>query len=261
MAIGNPITLTNNVASKVISVTATASQTLFNITGGYRINAISVFRNGVRLADGADFTARDGSSVTLLSPANVSDTLEFQVFDDFRVADAIVSAEATQTINGDLTVTGVLNGVGGVNIGIQSAGQNVTTGVITALNFIGAGNTFVYDTVAKTVDISIAGGGAGAGGTWSNYDSNAGVTTTKKVKIQNNLEVTGVTTSTGGFVGNVTGNVTGNASGSSGSCTGNAATATEATEAIAAKSGSALETSINGKTSPGKAIALSMVFG
>ena len=63
------------------------------------------------------------------------------------------------------------------------------------------------------------------------------------------------------ITGNVTGNVTGNASGSSGSCTGNAATATEATEAIAAKSGSALETSINGKTSPGKAIALSMVFG
>ena len=49
-----------------------------------------------------------------------------------------------------------------------------------------------------------------------------------------------------------------------GALTGNATTATtatEATEAIAAKSGSALETSINGKTSPGKAIALSMVFG
>ena len=72
--------------------------------------------------------------------------------------------------------------------------------------------------------------------------------------------VTGVTTSTS-FSGALTGNVTGNASGSSGSCTGNAATATEATQAIAAKSGSALETSINGKTSPGKAIALSMVFG
>ena len=72
--------------------------------------------------------------------------------------------------------------------------------------------------------------------------------------------VTGVTTSTS-FSGALTGNVTGNVSGSSGSCTGNAATATEATEAIAAKSGSALETSINGKTSPGKAIALSMVFG
>ena len=66
--------------------------------------------------------------------------------------------------------------------------------------------------------------------------------------------VTGVTTSTsfsGALTGNVTGNVVGNVTG----------TASEATEAIAAKSGSALETSINGKTSPGKAIALSMVFG
>tara|TARA_R100000908_G_C3688499_1_gene103927 strand:+ start:23 stop:274 length:252 start_codon:yes stop_codon:yes gene_type:complete len=58
--------------------------------------------------------------------------------------------------------------------------------------------------------------------------------------------VTGVTTATT-FDGNLTGNVTG--------------TASEASEAIAAKSGSALETSINSKTSPGKAIALSMVFG
>ena len=174
MAIGNPITLTNNVASKSISVTATADQTLFTVTGGYRINQLAVFRNGVRLADGADFTARDGSSVTLLSPANLSDTLEFQVFDDFRVADAIVSAEATQTINGDLIVTGTLSGTGGVNIGIQSAGQNVTTGVITALNFIGVGNTFVYDTVAKTVDISIAGGGGGGGlGTAIKYSDGA----------------------------------------------------------------------------------------
>ena len=106
MAIGNPITLTNNVASKIISVTATADQTLFTVTGGYRINQLAVFRNGVRLADGVDFTARDASTVTLITPANDEDTLEFQIFDDFRVADAIVSAEADQTIDGNLTVTG-----------------------------------------------------------------------------------------------------------------------------------------------------------
>ena len=54
--------------------------------------------------------------------------------------------------------------------------------------------------------------------------------------------VTGVATATT-FNGNLTG------------------TATTATNAVNAESGSALETSINGKTSPGKAIALSMVFG
>ena len=56
---------------------------------------------------------------------------------------------------------------------------------------------------------SVSGGSAGAGGTWSTFDSNTGITTTKKVKIDDDLEVTGVTTSTGGFVGNVTGTATG----------------------------------------------------
>ena len=66
--------------------------------------------------------------------------------------------------------------------------------------------------------------------------------------------VTGVATATtfdGNLTGGVTGNVVGNVTG----------TATTATNAVNAQSGSALETSINSKTSPGKAIALSMVFG
>ena len=78
MAIGNPITLTNNVASKIISVTATADQTLFTVTGGYRINQLAVFRNGVRLVSGSDFTANDGSTVTLVTAVNLNDTIEFQ---------------------------------------------------------------------------------------------------------------------------------------------------------------------------------------
>ncbi len=157
MAIGNPITLTNNVASKSISATATADQTLFTVTGGYRINQLAVFRNGVRLVSGADFTATDGASVTLISAANEGDTFEFQIFDDFRVADAINS-------NGDQSIDGSLSASGGFNIGIQSTGTDIATGVVTALNFIGAGNTFAYDSSSKTVDISIAGGGGGGGG-------------------------------------------------------------------------------------------------
>ena len=73
---------------------------------------------------------------------------------------------------------------------------------------------------------------------------------TSSVGFSRGAVVTGVATATS-FDGALTGNVTGNVTG----------TASEASEASAAKSGSALETSINGKTSPGKAIALSMVFG
>ena len=163
MAIGNPVTLTNNVASKIISVTATANQTLFTVTGGYRINAIAVFRNGVRLVESSDFTALDASTVTLLSPANLNDTLEFHIFDDFRVADAIVSADANQTISGNLTITGTLTGA---SIGIDSGGVNV--GAAKTLNFVGTGNTFLQR--GDTIDVSISGGGGGGGlGTAINY--------------------------------------------------------------------------------------------
>ena len=151
MPIGNQVTLTSNVASKVISVTATSGQTVFNVQGGYRINQISVFRNGVKLTE-SDYTARDGASVTLLSPATLADVLEFQVFDDFRVADAIVSAASNQTIFGNLTVTGTLTGA---TIGIQSGGTVV--GTAKTLNFVGTGNTFAVN--GDIIDVSIAQGG------------------------------------------------------------------------------------------------------
>ena len=170
MAIGNPITLTNNVASKNISVTATADQTLFTVTGGYRINQLAVFRNGVRLVRWVRLSLLDdGSTVTLVSAANLNDTIEFQVFDDFRVADAINSA-------GDQSLDGSLSATGGFNIGIQSGGTDIATGVVTAINFIGAGNTAVYSAVSKTVDISISGSGGGGLGTAINYADDATAT-------------------------------------------------------------------------------------
>ena len=169
MAIGNPITLTSNVASKIISATATADQTLFTVTGGYRINQLAVFRNGVRLATGTDFTANDGASVTLLTAANEGDTLEFQIFDSFNIA-AAINSSGNQTINGDLTVTGTIVGmtsVTGSTVGIQSAGTLI--GTAQTINFIGAGNT-VLDQGDGTIDVSISGSGGGGLGTAITYE-------------------------------------------------------------------------------------------
>ena len=164
MAIGRPITLTSNVASKTISITATAGQTLFQPSGGYRINQLAVYRNGTRLVDGQDFTARDGASVTLLSGATVGDVLEFQIFDSFNVANAIDTNSSTQTIDGALIVSG---GITGATIGIQSGGTAIGAGK--TINFIGSGNT-VVDKGDGILDVSISGGG-GSGGLGTAIDS------------------------------------------------------------------------------------------
>ena len=103
MAVGRPIKLTPNVARKTVSITATASQTTFTPTGGYRIGDLAVYRNGVRLVNGRDFTAIDGANVVLQQGATVGDVVEFGIFDSFNIADA-VGRNGNQTIGGDLTV-------------------------------------------------------------------------------------------------------------------------------------------------------------
>ena len=89
------------------------------------------------------------------------------------------------TTDTGVEVTGILTATNGLDaIGIQSGGINIATGILTAINFIGLGNTFAVN--GTTVDVSIS-GNSGAGGTWSTYT--AGIATTKSVGINtNNLD-------------------------------------------------------------------------
>ena len=165
MAIGRPINQTGNLATQTIGFNASANQTEFTIPGGYGINNIDVFRNGVKLTPQSDFEALDGTKVTLVDACQLNDEVSFKVYNTFSVADAIVGAASSQVINGDLTVTGTL-----------------------------------YQPNAASV---------GVAGTWADFDGLTGITTTKKVRIQNNLQVTGVVTATsvsatsGSFSGDV----------------------------------------------------------
>ena len=170
MPIGRPIDLTANVATKRISAIATANQTDFTVTGGYRINQLGVYRNGIRLVDGRDYVATDGSTVILLSAATVDDVIEFQVFDSFNVSDSILSNSSEQTLEGNLTITGTLDVQTGETgntayIGISSNGTNI--GVAKTLNFLGVGNTF--EATGDTIAVKIKGGGGGGLGTAINY--------------------------------------------------------------------------------------------
>ena len=158
--------------------TPTGVTTDFTFQSGYTPGYFDLFLNGVKMIEGSDFTSSDGSTFSVLGGgASSGDILEAVAYKAFNA------------------VTGI--------IGVRSEGTVISSNA-NVINFVGTGNTFALR--GDTVDISI---NAGAAGTWTNYDSNTGVSTTKKVKIENDLEVTGVTTSTGGFVGNVTGTATG----------------------------------------------------
>ena len=90
-----------------------------------------------------------------------------------------VTGRGNSTTNG--ISVGVLTATSGIQgIGIYSGGNLITSGIITALNFVGTGNTFAV--VGNRVDISIASGsgsggagaGAGAGGTTGQIQFNSG---------------------------------------------------------------------------------------
>ena len=101
----------------------------------------------------------------------------------------IITARDDIHVGGGVSVVGVVTANafhGSSQVGIQSGGVQIGAG-ITQLNFVGTGNTFAVN--GTTVDISIQGGGAGAGGTWSSYT--AGIATTKSVGVNtNNLDIT-----------------------------------------------------------------------
>ena len=155
MAIGRPISLTPNIATKNISVAATEGQTNFTVTGGYRINEIGVFRNGVRLADGRDFAAQDGSIVKLVEATSASDILEFQVFDSFNVSDAIVSTASTQVLSGNLYVSDTLYSPVFDGDFVGSA-ATIGSAVTMTTSGIHANNILVSGTTAKGIGIITA---------------------------------------------------------------------------------------------------------
>ena len=147
----------------------TGVQTNFTFNSGYTVGLIDAYLNGVKLIEGNDYTASDGSTVGLTTAAISLDTLELVAYKAFNlgfvnssVAEFTVGTDLT--VNGNATITGntTFNGtVTGATVGVSSAGTSI--GNAKTLNFVGTGNTFAVD--GDSVNISIAGGGGGGLGT------------------------------------------------------------------------------------------------
>ena len=189
--LGNNSTLTGTQNNVRISATATADQTDFTVGGGYQIGAIDVYRNGVKLNAGNDFTATNGSTVTLVGAASAGDTIEFIVFESFEVSGA-VSKGGDSTIEGNLTATSFIGD--GSNLtsvsadGLSATASVNTTGIITASNGFSGNVSGVAATFTGPVTI---------GGTLT-YEDVTNIDSVGLVTARNGLQVlAGITTISG----------------------------------------------------------------
>jgi len=154
-----------------------------------------------------DLTA--SGTVTVAGDLNVSGDLTYDetvsrnlnVTGVATVASGLVSTgdwkigTATTLSQDNIFTTGIVTASGGVDaIGIMSAGISQATGIITALNFIGTGNTVLYNQATSTVDISIAGGGGGAVGAGTDkvfYENDQTVTQSYSISAGKNAMAAG----------------------------------------------------------------------
>ena len=117
-----------------------------------------VAASGISTGDSFVFKDIDATGIITSSTIKVGSAVTIHT-SGYQIGSSNLHSTGLEAQN--INVVGIVTAAGGFNIGIQSAGVNITTGVVTALNFVGAGNTFAVN--GNTVDISIAGGGGGAG--------------------------------------------------------------------------------------------------
>jgi hypothetical protein len=111
--IGSKASVVSSGAERKKTFAITTSTT--SLTGlVYTPTKAHVFHNGVRLVDGTDYTATNGTSITLTSAAENGDEVVVISYAGFQVADAYTQAEADaefvakagDTMTGGLTVEG-----------------------------------------------------------------------------------------------------------------------------------------------------------
>ena len=153
----------------------TSATTDFTFTPGYIPGYIDVFLNGVKLVQGDDYVATNGSLVQLTVAAQNGDAVEIVAYKAFNIA-YVDEATGNFDVGTDLTVGGQITAGSGIDaFDILRNGSTVASGIITAIDFVG--NVVQYDSTAGIVTVR-----AGAGGTWVG-DTPTGISTTKSIGV------------------------------------------------------------------------------
>jgi hypothetical protein len=102
----------------ITEVTATAGQTVFTANGGYTVGYIDVFLNGAQLQT-VDFTATNGTTITLTEAAQVGDVIRLVAWGTFSTATHV-------PLTGNSNITGNINVSGNVGVGTTSPTGKLT---------------------------------------------------------------------------------------------------------------------------------------
>jgi hypothetical protein len=140
--IGSKASVVSSGAERKTVITATAGQT--SLTGlSYTPTQVHVFQNGVRLVDGTDYTATNGSSITLTAGASTNDQIVVLSYATVEISDA-VPASSGGTFSGNIVVNNTLT-----TTNIKATGETASravSGVAAAwVNFNGTGTPAARD--------------------------------------------------------------------------------------------------------------------
>jgi len=149
-------------------------------------NRIVIAGAGGELEDSGNLTF-DGSTLVVTGDAtfsgnvSIAGTLTKEDVTNIDSVGLVTARTGVHVLSNGIDAVGVITATQGLDaIGIQSGGINITTGIITAINFTGTGNTVTYDSSTKIVSVSVGGAG-GAGGKF--VENNTGIHTLSNVGI------------------------------------------------------------------------------
>lgn len=188
--------VTNAPAYTVSNQTASAGQTVFSLT--YKVGFLSVFVNGARLSS-ADFTATDGTSVTIGTALNAGDNVDFEQITLGIGTQGTTGLQGTSGSNGTQGLTGSQGTAGSAGASIQgttgaqgiagSSGQFTSYSGVTSGTLVAQAQYFI-DSSSTTVTVTLP-ATASVGDTILLFDQ-AGNSGTNNITVANNgLKVNG----------------------------------------------------------------------
>jgi hypothetical protein len=114
--------------------TATAGQTVFSTS--YTVGSVDVWLNGIKLVSGTDFTATNGTSITLVTAAALNDTIEVISYGVFSVANA-ATLTGIETLT-NKTLTAPTLSTPNITTGLTLTGSTGTAGQVLTSSGSGA---------------------------------------------------------------------------------------------------------------------------